>query len=169
MAGIEDYFDIVGDPNTGGQSPVGGGDMLSLFLAAQGGPLGLGLGVGSKLLSFLGGLGTGKKKKQLFKDVGALISQAMSQKGKPIYDVDDIFAKARVGAQPDIERTGRDLDARFGFDQGRAGKEFTKFLSQFLGGTRSNLETNEALSRSSRDTDLIRLALEGKQLQSSLL
>lgn len=165
-----DMFDIVGDPNTGSFSPIGGGqNALELFLAAQGGPVGLGLGVGSKLFKFLSGRGARKKKKGLFKDVGALIEEALSQKGKPIFNVEDIFAKTVAGAEPSFKRKGREFDERFGFDQGRAGGEFSRLLAEFLGSQRTGLETREAEGRSRRDRDLIRLALEGKQLQSGLI
>lgn len=114
----------------GGFSPANQPSSLDDLLAAFGGPYGAGASVLSKIVSYLAGGGTRKRKKDIYNSLGQIAGQFGSQVGR--LNPADLTARAQVGARPQIREFGRELDERYGFDQGRAGGEFTNRISDIL-------------------------------------
>ena len=107
----------LGLPTATGSS--GGGGILGLLGGLKGGLPGLGFNIGGQLLSFLGGGGARGRKKDIFRQLGQLANIAGSERGKPIFNVEDITAQTVAGAHPILEKRGKEFDRRFGFDQCR--------------------------------------------------
>ena len=157
-------FGSAGNPT---QFGAGGSGGLG-FLQKLGG-LPMGLNLGGQLLKFLGGAGARGRKRGIFKELGNLANIGQGQLGKEIFNVEDIFAQTRAGAEPDIQRFGRESDERFGFDQGRSGGEFLRMLADFTGKLRPKLATQEALARSRRDTSLLSTIGNLRQAQGAFV
>lgn len=160
--------DIAGFGNAAqsGAKPTGFWGQLG---SLPGGLPGLGLSLGSKLLGFLGGLGAGRKKKELYGQLGNLANIGQKQIGKPLYDVADIGARTIAGANPTLEKYGKQYDERYGFTQGRSAGAFKDTLTDFLGQLLPGLYKEEAVGRSSRDRDLLSIIAGIKQAQGAYI
>lgn len=104
------------------------------------------LGFGGDLLGGLAGLigGGGQRRRQrdIFNQLGGLSSQLGAFQGR--LDPRELHAQSVVASQPLIERFGRQLDERFGFDQGRAGGELSRLFSEQFGALMPRLQRQSA-------------------------
>lgn len=154
-----------------GQADSGNQGFWGQLSSVPGGIPGLALNAGSELFGLLSNVfgGAGKKKKDLYRQLGNLANIGQGQIGKPIYDVKDVEAESIVRATPRLQEQGRMIDKRFGFDQGAAGKQYGQMFSDFLGQLIPGLRTREAELRSSRDTNLLGLIANIRNSQAGLI
>jgi hypothetical protein len=135
-----------------------GGGILQMLRGLPGGLPGLGFSLGGKLLSFLGGIGGNNRKKDIYKQLGSLANIAKSGMGKDVFNVEDVNAQTLAGAEPTLQRKGREYDKRFSFDSGASAGAFKGSLIEFLGNLRPELMVKNAVGKSERDRFLLALA-----------
>ena len=148
-----------------GAPGVGAGGALAAF----GGPVGLGLGLGSQLLSFLGGAGERRRKKELRGALAGDIAGFQQQMGTPVLgNIGDIIGRTQAAMQPTIQRQGRRFEEQFGLDVGRGQGAFAQQLGQRLPEIFVNLQQRESELRAQRDQQLRNLILQARSQQAQL-